>query len=352
MISYEELVQRMNTAYAKETGFAPDAASDTAIRFRVLAGEVYNLLTDLAWLKQSLLPQTAVGGQLDKLAQEHGLQRAQAAQAQGSLQFTTAQDVPFAVVLSAGTQCTTGGENPVLVETLEELRLPVRGGQTAVVQARAVKSGPAGNLAAGAVNALVTANTYVASVTNPQGFSGGRDAQTDSQLRKQLLELGQQQSNGTNLAFYRRLAQQAAGVSSVSVQAVTPAAGEVTVWLAAAGVAAPEEVVQRVQKSMEKARELNVQVHVYPAKTAPVTVAVTMRAKDGQEAIAAAETVRSAVRTGFSGLQIGETPSAAQVCTWIYSTGVVQEAVLQADTVFPAAAADTLVTLKSVEVFT
>lgn len=350
MISYDELVQRMNTAYVKQTGFVPNEASDTAVRFRVLAGEVYSLLTNLEWLKQSLLPQTAVGEQLDKLAQEQGLNRAAAACAQGKLQFTITQDAIVPAVLPIGMRCTTDGNNPVLVETLEELRLPIEAGKAAFIKAKTVETGAAGNVAAGAVTVLVTANPYVASVTNPQAFTGGRDAQTDSQLREQLLELGKQQSNGTNLAFYRQLAEQQAGVTSAYVQAAVPAAGEVTVWLAGSGTAVSDAVVQQVQQVMDEARELNVKVHVYPAKTTPVAVAVIVQEKDGQSESAVSDAVRQVVQSGFAALKVGETVNAAQVCAWGYNTGLVQNITVKSSTSFPQADADMLVTLESVEV--
>lgn len=43
-------------------------------------------------------------------------------------------------------------------------------------------------------------------VENPEGFSGGQDAETDDELRSRLLESYHAVSNGSNAAYYRRLA--------------------------------------------------------------------------------------------------------------------------------------------------
>ena len=44
MISYEALLRRMEDTFASLSGCSPEAAGDTDLRFRVLAGEVYTLL--------------------------------------------------------------------------------------------------------------------------------------------------------------------------------------------------------------------------------------------------------------------------------------------------------------------
>lgn len=345
MIGYEELVQRMNNAYTEKTGIVPDEASDTGIRFRVLAGEVYNLLADLEWLQQSLTPQTAVGEQLDKLAQNGGLERVQAAHAAGRIKFTNNGSSMFGTVLPAGTRCTTAGTPPVLVETLEEADLPTSAGGSTEVAAQAVETGPGGNLPAGAVTALVNPNSYIQSVTNTVAFSGGRSVETDDQLRKRLLEKYKQQSNGANPAFYWQLALQQDGVASASVETAAPAKGEVTVWLAGKGAAASDSTVQNVQKVMEEKRELNVKVHVYPAKTASVSVSVAVASRDGTSPDTVKTAVQETIRNDFQSLKVGETVTETQLCAQIYGTGLINEAKLETGISFPDKSPDTLVVL-------
>ena len=64
---------------------------------------------------------------------------------------------------------------------------------------------------------LVTAVGSVDGVENPEGFSGGQDAETDDELRSRLLESYHAISNGSDAAYYRRLALAQDGVASVQV---------------------------------------------------------------------------------------------------------------------------------------
>ena len=59
MKSYDEFVSAMSRTFTSRAGYSPDEASDIGIRIRVLAGELYNLQSNIQWLKQQVFPQTA-----------------------------------------------------------------------------------------------------------------------------------------------------------------------------------------------------------------------------------------------------------------------------------------------------
>jgi uncharacterized phage protein gp47/JayE len=342
MTGYEELVQHMEQEYAAQTGMLPDEASDTGVRFRVLAGEIYNLLTGVEWLKQSLVPQTATGKQLDYLAQEHGLERRPETHAQGVVRFTSKGSNLFPITLPTGTRCCTNGQPAVYVELLEGTEVPIAAGAVVDAKAQAVESGPGGNLPAGAVVKLAESNDGIRAVTNFAAFTGGRSAETDEKLRVRLMERGRMQSNGGNVAFYRELALQQTGVTSVSVQPITPGKGEVTLWLAAEGAPASDEAVQAVQEKLEQMRELNVSVHVFPAKTIPVKISVTVQPREGQDKSAVQSAAQKAIADSFLTLEVGQAVTQAGLCSAVYHTGMVSEVTIPQNLTFPAAAADTL----------
>ena len=75
MESYNNILARMNNAYKDTTGYTPDEYSDTGIRMRILAGEVFNLCSNIDWLKKQLFATTAEGEYLDYHAEERGLKR-------------------------------------------------------------------------------------------------------------------------------------------------------------------------------------------------------------------------------------------------------------------------------------
>ncbi|ARP49539.1 hypothetical protein B6259_00680 [Ruminococcaceae bacterium CPB6] len=348
MISYEELVQKMENTYQEKTGIQPTADSDTGVCFRVLAGELYSLSANVEWLKASLLPQTAAGEQLDKLAQQAGLSRTPAAKAQGTLRFTkTAKSTIFTVILSAGTRCTTGGSHPVVFETLEQVELDCGPSSVAEVPVRAVKDGEEGNVLAGTVTQLEKSNAYIEAVTNPAAFSGGRTEETDDQLRKRLMEEEKQTDNGANSAFYRKTALQQPGVSSVFVQTAVPEKGGVTIWLASRGASVTNDTAAKVKAALEQMRGLNVQIKVYPAKTTPVQLTVQVKKKEGQTDEDTKTAVQQAMKDSFDELKIGQTMTAARLMAAIMQTGCAEDVLLPTNLVFPTAAPDTLVTLNA-----
>lgn len=61
MESYEEILQRMEDAYEQESGHRAEDVSDTGLRLKVLAGELYRLRAQVAWLERQAFPQTASG---------------------------------------------------------------------------------------------------------------------------------------------------------------------------------------------------------------------------------------------------------------------------------------------------
>lgn len=112
----------------------------------------------------------------------------------------------------------------------------IAAGETeALVPAQAEQPGSTGNAAAGSVTVLVTAVGSVDGVENPEGFSGGQDAETDDELRSRLLESYHAVSNGSNAAYYRRLALAQDGVASVQVIQRPRGSGSVDLVIAGGG---------------------------------------------------------------------------------------------------------------------
>ena len=56
MVSYDEILSRMENAYKEKTDVIPDENSDTGIKLRVLAGEIFNMGTELEWFKRQMFP--------------------------------------------------------------------------------------------------------------------------------------------------------------------------------------------------------------------------------------------------------------------------------------------------------
>lgn len=77
MITYDEIYNRMKSEFSAKSKYDFDEASDAAIRMRVLAGEIFNAMTNIEWLKNQMFVATASGEYLDYFASQRGLERKQ-----------------------------------------------------------------------------------------------------------------------------------------------------------------------------------------------------------------------------------------------------------------------------------
>jgi len=323
MDSYETILSRMQNKFTSLAGYSPDEASDIGIRMKVLAGEVYSLHSALEWLKQQTFAQTAQGEQLDLRAQERGITRKAPVAAKGTLVFSRATPLWYSAVVPAGTVCSTAGENPVRYVTLEDAVLP-QGQLTVAVPAKAEKGGREGNAQPGTISVMVTPPVSMENVTNPQAFTGGEDSESDGELRTRLLQSYSGRNNGANAAFYREFALQYDGVYSVGVIPRENGPGTVGVYLGGRGTTPADEVVAQVQKDLDKAREINVAVHVAAAKTISVDVQIAVLPASGyssEESIAAAQ---NAIKAYFRELSVGEPVLAAAMGASVLATGAVK----------------------------
>jgi len=121
---------------------------------------------------------SAEGVSLDRKCQDIGIMRQLATRASGTIQFSGAngtQIYPGFVVQTA-----TG----VVYRTTTATTIS---GALARADIEAVDAGVAGNVGAGAISRVVSSIAGVIAITNPDPTSGGRDAETDAQLRERYV---------------------------------------------------------------------------------------------------------------------------------------------------------------------
>ena len=121
---------------------------------------------------------SAEGVSLDRKCQDIGIMRQLATRASGTIQFSGAD----------GTQIYRGFEvqtaTGVVYRTTTATTIS---GALARADIEAVDAGVAGNVGAGAISRAVSPLAGVTGVTNPNATSGGRDAETDAQLRERYV---------------------------------------------------------------------------------------------------------------------------------------------------------------------
>ncbi len=322
MEAYEEIYQRMKTAYCTERGAEIDEAGDIAIRLRVLAGEIYNMQTELEWLKRQLSPEKATGVFLDHFAQQRGISRKAAVKASGTLEFRLAETRQTEVVIPAGTVVSTDTESPVRVYTTEACAIPANT-YAVTVGAEAEQAGYRGNINANIATIPVSVPSEVDSVTNLAPFRGGADTESDETLRARVRESYVNQPNGMNAAYYIALATSVDGVTKAGVISKLRGAGTVNVYVCGTDDNVSNAVLAQVQQVLEDARELNVDVLAARATSQPYDMTVTVKAKPGYSSAEVTQMCADAFEDYITSLPVGGTLYLSQLGKYLLDTGCI-----------------------------
>lgn len=145
MITYDEIYNRMKSEFSAKSKYDFDEASDAAIRMRVLAGEIFNAMTNIEWLKNQMFVATASGEYLDYFASQRGLERKQAQKAQGEITFFINEPVENSIFIPKGSMVATADTEPLRYVTVEDAKIAA--GNTLVsVSAEADKAGKISNI--------------------------------------------------------------------------------------------------------------------------------------------------------------------------------------------------------------
>lgn len=304
-MKFEEIYAHMAEEYKTLAGVEPEDAADVSIRLKVLAGELYTVLCAAESLKLNCFPQTAAGEALDLHAEERGLVRKDAVKSVGTLTFSRRTALSYAAEIPAGTVCAASGENAVEYETTEAAVLPA-GALTVTAAAQAVLGGRRGNAAKGAVNTLITPPAGIESVTNDVPFTGGADKEDDEALRTRLLRCFYALPNGSNTETYRRAALMTPGVKSVQVVPRANGVNTVAVYLYGDNGAVTDEVLGKVGETLEKLKEISVDVTVAAAVAVKKPVTVYVKPKNGCAFEDAKASCTAAITAYLNAFEVGE----------------------------------------------
>lgn len=303
--SYQTILEAMQSSYEDSGGVRPDDASDAGIRLRVLAGQLFALHARIGWLERQVFPDTATGGQLEKLAALWGLLRKAASFSEGWLRFTRpeAEELP-PTELPAGVLCAAPGTQGRQFSTLEQATMPA--GETSVcVRARALEPGASSNVAAGAVTLPVNPPQGITGVTNPLPFDGGADAESDEHLRRRLLDALGRMPNGANADTYREKALSFETVLEASVLPRARGAGTVDVVILTAAETPDAALLTRIQEDFSREREIGTDVRVRAAIRTRMNLSARVLIEYGYDAAQVTARCEAALRGFLTALPLG-----------------------------------------------
>lgn len=301
--TYSALLKNMKETYLSLTGARPDDASDVGIRFKVLAKETAELMEQLKEVNRQAFPQTATGRALELHGEQRGIKRKQGTPARGTAIFLRSVPADREIEIPTGTVVATGGNPGTRFITTEPAVMHL--GETEVsVPIACTSSGPQGNSAAGALQAMVTPVPGIQTVTNRQPITGGAPQEDDEALRARLLDTYLNISNGTNSAFYRGVASAYEEVSSVNV--IPRARGTGTVDMIVWGEAADSAFLEKLKARIQEIKEINVDVSVELAEPRPVQVVLEAAVTENVSWEEAQAACRLKAEEFFRGIPVGQ----------------------------------------------
>ena len=196
--------------------------------------------------------------------------------------------------------------------------------------AQAVLGGRRGNAAKGAVNTLITPPAGIESVTNDVPFTGGADKEDDEALRTRLLRCFYALPNGSNTETYRRAVLMTPGVKSVQVVPRANGVNTVAVYLYGDNGAVTDEVLGKVGETLEKLKEISVDVTVDAAVAVKKPVTVYVKPKDGCAFEDAKASCTAAITAYLNAFEVGEPFVTAGLIHAVIETGVAQNCTVPA----------------------
>ena len=315
MNTINEIYNELKSAFETESGIELKDGGDMALRFRALAVQLVSLQAQAEFVQRQCFPQTAGGEALDTHAMQRGLRRTAAEKAQGALRFSLNEAVTADIKVPKGTRCIAPDETEF--EVTSDTVIPA-GRTYCDAPAEAVLAGAKGNAPANTVIFMALPPVGVAAVTNPEAFRGGRDAESDEELRTRVLDSYSNIINSGNASYYINQALTVDGVVAATVQPRHRGRGTVDVIVATESGVPSAIILSRVSSKMNGRREICVDVDVKAPTVRAVNVDVDIYTEDNCDAGTVCLQVENTIRAYFSGRLLGKGVSKAALGNLIF----------------------------------
>lgn len=327
MRTITEIYEALKKDFFDCAGAGVTEGGDMSLRLMAVAAEMFSLEAQCEFVKRQAFPQTAAGEYLDMHAATRAISRKAAVKATGKLKFSIAEAAEAELNVPVGTECLNGA-GLAFVTTEEGVIVP--GELSCEVAAAAALEGENGNTAAGTVLTMRQAPVGVSSVTNPEAFSGGCEAESDSELRERVLASYRKLPNGANAAYYEALALSVPGVEKVVVLPRNRGRGTVDIVFSASDGYPGEELLEKVRALTQECREICVDVSVAAPQTRTVNVTAALTVDPAYDFEFVKASAKAALEAYFGGGKLGESVYAAKILSLLMAVEGVENCALSA----------------------
>ena len=304
--TYDEIYAEMAEQFKEESGYDADNASDIGIRMRVLAGQIYSANKQLNQIWKQAFPDTASGEYLDYHAYQRGMERREATAAAGTVVFTLAEAQPDDIELEKGTVVATGNFSDSIKFTLEESLFMTPGDLSVSLPVKAVETGTAGNIPAGAIKVIEANISAPLSVTNEESFTGGTVRESDESLRKRIVEAYQRPVMDANENYFKSAAMSFDEIISAAVIPKARGTGTVDIAVETADRRLPSALVSKLNSVFRNNHEFGCDVAIVKPEYTATDITGDIMVKNGfsaEEILAECENI---IREKLDSLCVGD----------------------------------------------
>ncbi|MGN0458104.1 MAG: baseplate J/gp47 family protein [Eubacterium sp.] len=201
MQTYEQILNRMKSAYFDAASSNPENNTDAMLRLQAVASELYNLSCygDFA-LKQTSY-RTASGEYLDQHANICGLERKTPRKARGRVKFSVSEPAEQDINIPQGVICSVKDKPFIQFVTLSDAQI-TQGSLSVDADIEALDFGEEYNVAKDSITVMVNPPSVVETVNNESTVMGGCSRESDETLRRRIKDSYEFIHNGISLNYY------------------------------------------------------------------------------------------------------------------------------------------------------
>ncbi len=315
--TYKQILDRMNNKFTELSGYEPENASDSEIKIKLLAGELYSLCTEIDRIKLQMFPNTATGQYLDMHARQRGLSRIKGDKASGFVIFRLDMPVDHDITIPKGTVCSNSDGSLRYLTVYDEI-IP-RNTTERLIECEAENSGQQYNVARNIVKVMITYFSVGMSITNASSFIGGTDDESDEAFRKRIEESYKNTPNGANEQYYINLAKSVDGIHSATVTGSMQSGG-INVCVGGKGGVPSNDAYQNVIDLLNISCPFGINLTVTTPELVTVNVTASISVKNGYNESETLANVQRSIASFFSELAVGEDFKTAALGKAVYES--------------------------------
>lgn len=302
--TFDEIISEMKNAYFNSKGENLEENSEILKRFEAVASELYALSCYGDFIFKQAFVQNATGEYLDAHAALRGVTRKKAGKSKGQLSFFINEASEENIIIPQSTVCSVLKKPYLQYATDTEAIIPA-GELSVTVSATALSPGEEYNVGAGKISVMVNAPAGVYGVTNNEKFADGCNEESDSSLRRRIIDHYAYSPNGVSCQSVANVIMDLDFVIDCSIPACENP-GEITVVVRTN----PEEISMKeyvmIQASVGIAELVGGSVNVVFAESEDFSILVEANVRSGFDKSEIENQISELVREICSALKIGE----------------------------------------------